>query len=326
MKKTLSGRSIGQLYSRFGIFVILIVIIIASSIASPVFLTAGNLTNILKQIAVVAILALGATYIIILGHINVSYGSAIALIGSFSCQVMVATGNLVVALLAALVLGALIGALNGFVITFFRIPAFIMTLATTTIARGAVLLITGGIPVTGMGDSFLFIGQGMIFPNFVVPIPISVLILIGLTIICWTILAKTRFGRHVYAVGGNENAAIASGIKSKTVVRKAFILDGVLTAIAGVVFVSRMNSGQPGAGVGYEFFAITAVVVGGTSLAGGVGTIMGTIIGALIVGIINNIQTLLHVHTYWQQIVQGLIILIAVITDILSKKAAASKK
>ncbi|HBI73921.1 MAG TPA: ribose ABC transporter permease [Lachnospiraceae bacterium] len=325
MRKLLSEKKLGEIYSKFGIFIILIAIIIISSFASPYFLTTGNLTNILKQIAVVAILALSATYIIILGHINVSYGAVIALIGSFSCQVMVATGNLLVSLLAALAMGAFIGAINGFIITTFEIPAFIMTLATTAIARGAVLLMTGGIPVTGMGESFLLIGQGMIFTNLKIPIPISVLILIGLTIISWIILSKTCFGRYVYAVGGNEKAAIASGIKTKTVIRKAFILDGVLTAIAGVLFVSRMNSGQPGAGVGYEFYAITAVVVGGTSLAGGVGTIMGTIVGALIVGIINNIQILLHVHTYWQQIVQGLIILFAVIIDILSKKASGKR-
>jgi inositol transport system permease protein len=325
MFKSLSMKKIGELYGRVGIFVVLLLIIIISSILSPTFLTTGNLTNILKQIAVVSILALGATYIIILGQINISYGSAIALIGSFACQVMIATKSLTISLLAALALGVIMGLINGFVITTFKIPAFIMTLATNTIARGAVLLITGGIPVTGMGEKFLLIGQGVIFPNLPVPIPISVLILIGLTIICWVILNKTRFGRHVYAVGGNENAAIASGINSKAVIRKAFILDGILTAIAGVLFVSRMNSGQPGAGSGYEFQAVTAVVVGGTSLAGGVGNILGTIIGALIVGIINNIQTLLHVHTYWQQIVQGLIILIAVIIDVVSKKAASGR-
>lgn len=325
MPKVPVAKRIGQIYNKVGIFIILIVMIVVSSLASPNFLTTGNITNILKQIAVVAILALGATYVVTLGHINVSYGSVIALIGSFSCQVMVATNSLVLALLAALGLGALIGLIHGFVITYFGIPAFIMTLATTAIARGAVLLITGGIPVTGMGEAFLFIGQGSIFPDFAVPIPISVLILIVLIVICWVILTKTRFGRHVYAVGGNEQAALASGIKTKSVVIKAFVLDGLLTAIAGVLFVSRMNSGQPGAGIGYEFQAITAVVVGGTSLAGGVGTILGTVIGALIVGIINNIQTLLHVHTYWQQIVQGLIILIAVIIDILSKRASVKK-
>lgn len=323
--KTISGKQIGQLYSRFGIFVVLVVIVFISSIANDNFLSTGNITNILKQIAVVSILALGATYIIILGHINVSYGSAIALIGSFACQINVATNNLFITIVAALALGIAMGALNGYVITRFKIPAFIMTLATTTIARGTVLLITGGIPVTGMNDSFLYIGQGMLFKNLVIPIPFSVLLMVVLVIISWIILSKTSFGRHVYAVGGNENAAIASGINSKSVIIKAFILDGIFIAIAGIVFASRMNSGQPGAGVGYEFSAITAVIVGGTSLAGGVGTIPGTVIGALIVGIINNIQTLLGVHTYWQQIVQGLIILMAVIIDIVSKRSASTK-
>jgi inositol transport system permease protein len=326
MGKPITSNSLKQLYNKFGIFGILFVITIFCSLASPYFLTAGNITNILKQIAVVAILALGATFVITLGHTNISYGSCIALIGCVACQVMVATGSFFVSLIAAIVLGFFIGTVHGFIITTFRIPAFIVTLSTSAIARGAVLLITDGIPVTGMGEAFISIGQGVIFPNFAVPIPISVLILFVLSALCWIMLSKTRFGRHIYAVGGNESAAIASGVKTKTVTRMAFMLDGILTAIAGVLFVSRMNSGQPGAGVGYEFFAITAVVVGGTSLSGGVGTIMGTIVGALVVGIINNIQTLLHVHTYWQQIVQGLIILFAVISDVLSKSVTNVKK
>jgi inositol transport system permease protein len=182
-------------------------------------------------------------------------------------------------------------------------------------------LFTKGTPVTGMSKSFLFIGQGNI--GF---IPVSVLILVILFVITWILLNKTPFGRYIYAVGGNENAAIASGIKSKVVVVKAFILDGALTAIAGVVLMSRINSGQPAAGVSYEFDAITAVVVGGTSLSGGSGSIVGTIIGAIIVGIINNVQNLLNINAYWQQIVKGLIILFAVIFDVVSKSRAKKRK
>jgi inositol transport system permease protein len=311
-KKLLHGNSI---------FFILIVIFVLCSVFVDGFFTQANLTNVLRQITVVTILALGATFVIILGHINVAYGSEIALTGCVACAVMTATGSVTLSVLAALSLGFGIGCVNGYIITKFRIPAFIMTLAVTTVARGSALLFTGGAPITGMDQKFLLIGQGN--AGFM---PISVLILVVLFIITWVLLNKTVFGRHVYAVGGNENAAVASGIKSKLVVLKAFILDGILTSIAGVVLMSRINSGQPAAGVSYEFDAITAVVVGGTSLSGGSGSIVGTIIGAVIVGIINNVQNLLNVNTYWQQIVKGLIILSAVILDIISKNRAKRQK
>jgi inositol transport system permease protein len=304
-----------------GIFFILITIFVLSSIFVSGFFTQANLTNVLRQITVVTILALGATFVIILGHINVAYGSEIALTGCIACAAMVATNNVPIAVLAALAVGLLIGCINGYVITKFGIPAFIMTLAVTTVARGSVLLFTKGAPITGMGRQFLVIGQGNL--GFM---PVSVLILIILFIITWILLNKTSFGRYIFAVGGNENAAIASGIKSKVVVMKAFILDGALTAIAGVVLMSRINSGQPAAGVSYEFDAITAVVVGGTSLSGGSGSIVGTVVGAIIVGIINNVQNLLNVNTYWQQIVKGLIILFAVILDVISKRRAKFRK
>jgi inositol transport system permease protein len=308
------------MWRKNGIFFILIFLFLVSSIFVQGFFSAANLTNVLRQITVVTILALGATFVIILGHINVAYGSEIAFIGCISCAVMVASGNLFLALLTALALGFLIGAINGYVITKFGIPAFIMTLAVTTVCRGGVLLFTNATPITGMGKSFAFIGQG--YFGFM---PVSVLILIILFALSWTLLNKTPFGRHIYAVGGNENAAIASGIKSKLVVMKAFILDGLMAAIAGVVLMSRMNSGQPAAGVSYEFDAITAVVVGGTSLSGGSGTLVGTIIGAIIVGIINNVLNLLNVNTYWQQIMKGVIILVAVITDVINKRSRSRR-
>jgi inositol transport system permease protein len=303
-----------------GIFFILIAIFLFSSIFVNGFFTPTNLTNVMRQIAVVTIVALGATFVIILGHINVAYGSEIALIGCVASAVMVGTGNVLLALLTAIALGTVIGSINGFVITKFGIPAFIMTLAVTTTARGAALLFTGGIPISKMGSSFLVLGQGNVGI-----IPVSVIILLVLFIITWIFLNKTPFGRYVYAVGGNENAAIASGIKSKQVVIKAFILDGILTGIAGVILMSRMNSGQPSAAVGYEFDAITAVVVGGTSLSGGSGSLIGTVIGAVIVGIINNVQNLLNINTQWQQVVKGVIILLAVILDVVSKHRAKTR-
>jgi inositol transport system permease protein len=297
-----------------GILFILVILFIVCSIFVNGFSTPANLTNVLRQITVVTILAFGATFVIILGHINVAYGSVIALIGTIVCSVMVNTNNLFLSLLVGIVLGLIVGSINGIIITTFNIPAFIMTLAMTTVARGAILLYTNANPITGMDKSFSFIGQG-----YIGVIPIPVLILLVLFIILWILLNKTVFGRHLYAVGGNINAANASGIKVKRVIYLAFVLDGLMCAVAGIVLMSRLNSGQPAAGVSYEFDAITAVVVGGTSLSGGIGTITGTVIGAVIVGIINNVQNLLNVNAYWQQVVKGLIILLAVILDIVFK-------
>lgn len=318
----------GRFYGKYGTILLLVLLFILASMFVPGFFAQKNLTNILRQIAVVTILGFGVEFVIILGHINVALGSEIALLGCISCLTMVglqerlgAGPALALSLCAAMGMGAVIGGINGYVITKFNIPAFIMTLAVTTVARGSALLITGGKPVSGMDAAYKVIGQG-----YIGPLPISVLILAVLFAVCWIILNKLRFGRHLFAVGGNINAAEASGIRSKNVVRKAFLIDGLMAAVAGVLFMSRMGTAQPSAGVAYEFDAITACVVGGTSLSGGSGTVTGTLIGAIIVGIINNAQNLLGISAYWQQIVKGLIILVAVIIDVVTKQAATRAK
>jgi inositol transport system permease protein len=308
-----TGMGFAEIYRKYGTILIFVGIVIIASLSSPTFLTEANLTNVLRQVVVVSLLACGITFVIILGQIDVSLGSVLALCGTVAASVMALTGSVPLAVVAGMTLGAVTGLINGFVITFFRIPSFIMTLAMTTVARGAILLYTGGSPVTGLGN-FKIIGQGSLGP-----VPISVLILVVIIAISWVLLNKTKFGRYVYAVGGNERAALASGISPDRVIIKAFVFNGVLCAIAGIVLMSRVNSGQPAGGVGYEFDAITAVVVGGTSLMGGTGTITGTVIGSLIIGVINNILNLLNVSSYWQQIIKGLIIAIAVILDVWTK-------
>jgi len=308
------------IYSKYGTILIFIGIVIIASLVSPTFLTLMNLTNVLRQVVVVSLLAFGVTFIIILGQIDVSLGSVVALTGTLAASVMSITGNLLLAILAGILVGVIVGVVNGFVITRYNIPAFIMTLAMTTIARGVILLYTEGIPVSNLGN-FKVIGQGSIGP-----IPISIIIFVLMMAISWTLLNKTKFGRHVYAVGGNAKAAWASGIDTKKVIRRAFVYNGILTAIAGIVLMSRINSGQPAGGLGLEFDAITAVVVGGTSLMGGTGTIVGTMIGALIIGVINNLLNLLNVSSYWQQIVKGLIIAVAVILDVKTKTAKIKKR
>ncbi len=311
----------GALYGKYGIFIILVVIFALSSIGVKGFLSEYNLSSVLLAITCTTVLSFGATFIIILGHINVAYGSEIALIGCVACMVAVATGSTLMAVLVGVLLGIVFGSLNGFIITKFGIPAFIMTLALTEAARGGAVIVTKGQTISGLPTSFTALGQG-----YIGPFPIAVVIMLVLFALCWVLLNKTKFGRYIYAVGGNINAAEASGIKSKQVVLKAFILDGILTGIAGILLMARMNSGVPGAGVSYEFDAITAVVVGGTSLAGGSGTLVGTIFGAIIVGIINNVQTLLGVDSNIQRIVKGCIILAAVIIDVVTKSAAKKSK
>lgn len=310
--------NIGQFYSKFGILIILVALFLISAIAVPGFLSAYNLTNVLLAIACTTTLALGATFVIILGHINIAYGSELAFIGCIACMVNVSTGSTVLAIVVALVIGIVLGALNGFVITKFSIPAFIVTLALTEAARGGAVLVTGGQTISGLSKSFTFLGQGYVAGV----VPMAILILAICFVVCYIILNKTPFGRYIYAVGGNSKAAEASGINPNKIVFKAYLLDGVLTGIASLLLMARLNSGVPGAGLTYEMDAITAVVVGGTSMAGGSGTLVGTIFGAIIVGIINNIQTLLGVDSNIQRIVKGVIIVAAVIIDVVTKNSA----
>lgn len=311
----------GELYGKYGIFLLLVLIFAIASILSRDFLTGYNLSNILKQITVVSILALGMIFVIILGMIDCSQGSQLALIGCATCLVNIATGSLALTIIFAVVFGGAIGCLNGFIISKFDVPAFIMTLAMTEIARGGALLISGGKTIKGLTPSFSFVGQGYLFGV----IPVSVVVLAVLTVIAYLILHKSVIGRHVFAVGGNAAAARASGINPHKVIICAYMIEGIMVGIGSFVFMSRMNSGPPASGVGYEFDAITACVVGGASLNGGTGSIIGAIIGSIIVGIINNVQNLLNVNSYWQQVVKGTVILLAVIIDVLSKRSAAKK-
>lgn len=315
--KTMSAAAI---YRKYGTLLIFVGIVILASLVSDTFLTVPNLTNVLRQVVVVSLLACGVTFIIILGQIDVSLGAVVALTGTIAASVMSMTGSITLAIMTGIGIGVIVGLVNGFVVTFFGIPSFITTLAMTTVARGAVLLYTGGIPVSGLGK-FGVIGQGMVGP-----VPISVIILVVVLLISWVLLNRTKFGRYVYATGGNTRAALASGINTRKVTIMAFVYSGILTAIGGIVLTSRIASGQPAGGVGYEFDAITAVVVGGTSLMGGTGTIMGTMIGSLIIGVINNILNLLDVSSYWQQIAKGLIIAVAVILDVKTKSGKARRK
>jgi inositol transport system permease protein len=302
-----------QIYAKYGFLIILLVMIIISSILSPAFLSTRNVTNILRQMSITTIIAFGTTMVIIAGMIDLSSGSVAALTGVLGTSVYVMTGSIWLGLLIGLMSGAAVGFVNGFFITYFSLPPFIVTLAMMTGARGLVLLYTNGFPIINIGD-FTVLGQGRILG-----IPVPILIMLLVMAIAMVLVKRTRFGRYIYAIGGNENAATASGVNVNGIKIITFVIAGTLTGLAGVILMSRINSGQPAAGLSFELDAITAVVIGGTSLSGGVGTILGTLVGGLIVGILNNILNLTNVSPYWQQILKGVVIVVAVIMDVKTK-------
>ena len=310
-KKTAIGK---YLISNSGILVGLVVIILFFTIATDKFFTDTNIINVLRQISVNAIVAFGMTYVILIGGIDLSVGSIMAVTGCLGVIMCVAGVPVIIAMLVAVILGIIIGFINGFVISKMKLPAFIATLAMMTIASGTAKLITGGKPTRFENEFFEAIGNG-----YLGPIPIPVIIMAIVFIIMAIILNKSKFGRFVYAVGGNRQAAEFSGIKITRVEIKVYTLSGLLAGLAGVITASRMSSGQPTAGEGQELDAIAAVVLGGTSFVGGEGHIGGTIIGALIIGILNNGLNLIQVSSYWQLVVKGVVIILAVYVDMIRK-------
>ena len=298
---------------KYGILIVLIVMWVLLMAVSPTFRTATNAVNILRQVAVNGIIAIGMTFVIMTGGIDLTVGSLVAVAGVVSGSILVANpDNVVLAVAAGILVCALFGAMNGFFAAYMGVPPFVATLAGQTIARGFAYVYSDGKPYTLASDGFSMIGKGM------APIIIFIVILA----ICHIMLSKMKFGRYIYAVGGNPKAAEASGVRVKYILMKVYILSGVLAGIAGIVLASRTNSGQPAVGTGYETDAIAAAVIGGTSMTGGIGTIPGTLIGILITGTLNNGLNLLDVSSYWQQIIKGLIILGAVCFDIVSKKVS----
>jgi len=292
--------------SRFGLVIALLCIGTALSIVKPVFLTFPNLLNVVRQISINGILAVGVTYVLLTGGVDLSLGSVVALSG------VVAAGfahpgewPVVVPVAAGVFVGAACGGINGLVVTKGRVAPFIVTLGMMTAARGVALVVSGGKPVSNLGESFRWIGSGAV----------PVIVFLAVSCVSWVVLLNLRLGRHLYAVGGNENAARASGINVEGVKLFAYTICGALAGLGGVVLAARITTGQPNAGVGYELDAIAAVVIGGTSLSGGVGGVRGTIIGALLMGVINNGLDLLNVSSYYQAIVKGIIIVGAVWLD-----------
>lgn len=318
-------------FRTYAIVFIFLAMVIGLSFLSDAFLQPRNLINVIRQISVMGLIAIGVTMVIITTGIDLSSGSIVALAAVVAASLAQRPDwqsakypglmlPVIVPIVAALAVGAICGWINGDLIARFRIPPFIATLGMMTVARG-VALIYSDRPVSGLTDTYNFIGQGELFKVFPIPeqpplgIPIPVIILLLVAVVAHILLNNTRFGRHVYALGGNEQAAKISGVNVDRVKVGVYMIAGLLSGLAGLVLSSRIGSGQPGLAVGIELDAIAAAVIGGTSLSGGVGTIWGTIIGALIIGVLNNGLDLLNVSAYWQTIIKGSIIVVAVIID-----------
>ncbi|AOR72251.1 sugar ABC transporter permease [Burkholderia stabilis] len=285
----------------------LVVVCVAMMIASPGFLSAANLENVLRQVSINAIIAVGMTCVILTGGIDLSVGSVMALSGTLAAGLMVAGVNAVAALAIGIAVGLGFGFLNGVFVALAGMPPIIVTLATMGIARGLALIYTGGYPIDGLPDWVAFFGSGK-----VLGIQAPVLIMLIVYASAWLLLEGMPFGRYVYAIGGNEQATRLTGVRVARVKLIVYTLAGLTSALAAIVLTGRLMSGQPNAGVGFELDAIAAVVMGGTSISGGRGAILGTLVGALLLGVLNNGLNMIGVNPYVQNVIKGGIILLAI--------------
>jgi len=300
-----------SLLSRYGLVLALVAISACLSVIKPNFLTLRNIVIVLRQISINGVLAVGVTFVLLTGGVDLSLGSLVAFTGVVAaCFAHPGEYALVVPVLMGVLAGAGCGFANGLVVTKGRVAPFIVTLGMMTVARGLALVVSDGRPVSNLSPSFTRIGGGHFLG-----IPIPVLILGAVALAAHVFLKRLRPGRYVYAVGGNENAARASGIRVGRIKTLAYTVSGALAGLAGVILAARITTGQPNAGIAYELDAIAAAVIGGTSLSGGVGGVGGTLLGALLMGVINNGLDLLNVSSYYQQIVKGIIIVGAVWLD-----------
>lgn len=296
--------------------IILIVMCIVWTIMSPNFLTMNNLMNVVRQASYTAIASVGMTLVIIIGEIDLSAGSLIAASGLIAAAVFKATNSVFLAFGAALLSGLLVGLFNGVLCAKGKLPGFIATLASMTILRALGYIVTGGDPISVMDKDFTAIGTG-----YIGIIPTPVVIMIVCIAIGSFIMNKTRFGRYVYAVGGNAETSQWSGLNVDKIRILVYTFMGVLTAVAGIIVAARLGSGQPSAGQNFEMDCITAAVVGGTSMSGGKGKISGTIVGVLLLTVLVNGMTLVDINSYWQQVIKGIIIVVSVLMDTSTKKA-----
>lgn len=301
----------GSAFQELGTLIALAILVVFFSIASPIFLSIENLLNITRQVAVVSLLAVGMTIVIISGGIDLSVGSIIAFVGIITSSAIKDYGiPILIAIIIGLFVGAITGIVNGSLISFLNMPAFITTMGTMTILRGLGYIYTSAYPIYNLPKEFKLIGQGFIWS-----IPIPTMILIVVAIVVHVILSKTVFGRHIYAIGGNSDAAKYAGINVHKVKILVYIINGVIAGLAAVVQTARVGAGMPTIGEGFELEAVASVVIGGAAMSGGSGSILGTILGSVVLGVLSNGLSLLNVDSYVMQVVRGLIVILAVLLD-----------
>ncbi len=319
-KLSLKNKSWKKIISNNKPVIVLLVLLIAMSLLRDRFLTWSNIISVLRQTSINAVIATGMTFAILIGGIDLSVGSVLAISGAIAATLVASGMNIFLVILIALLIGLTIGLLNGLLISKGRLQPFIATLGTMTLLRGLTLVYTQGRPISIFGSDtstiFSKIGTG-----YFLKIPIPVYIMLLVFFIAWYTLNHLKIGRYTYALGSNEEATMYSGIKTDNIKLFVYAVSGVLAAIAGIIVTARLGSAQPTAGAGYELDAIAAVVIGGTSMAGGIGTIFGTAIGALIIGILNNALNMLQVSSYYQDVAKGIVILIAVLLDRKQRKS-----
>ncbi len=319
--RSIDARLVSQeLLGRFGVIIGLVVVVVIFSILSPHFLSTGNLTNVLIQSSTNAIIAAGMTFVILSENIDLSVGSVLALSSVLGAVFIADGGPIWMGILVMLVAGAAGGLLNGFSVGYLGFPAFIVTLATMWLFRGGAYVFTNGQAVTGLPREFRVLATGD-----VAGIPYIVLLMIAVYTVSHIVLSQTTFGRQVYAVGDNKEAARLSGVNVKRVTAAVFVISGILAALGGVVLTSRLFSGQPIAGITFELSAIAAVVIGGTSLSGGKGGILGTLVGAIFIATLLNGLVILNVASFWQQLIMGAVVLAAVAIDQYRKRLASGR-
>ena len=311
--------SFANLYSTYGVFFILVIEFLIFSLASKSFLTLGNILSVGRQMSFTGIAAIGMTLVMLTGGIDISVGSMLAMAGVLCAKLSADVGlPLWIAVVITLLIGALFGLINGAAVTRLHIPALIATLATQTILKGIAYLLTNAVPVKNLSATYKFLGQGYIFG--VIPVPL--IITVALYVLAWWYLDKTYLGRRVYLSGGNEEAARLSGINTKWTITGTYVFSGVFAAIAGVLMAARLGSGQPSVGSGFEMDVITATVLGGISVNGGMGMVVIVFVGACIMGVLANGMTMLNINQYLQWIINGLVLLFAVTMSNLRKSSS----
>ena len=303
------GTRVKRFIGDYGLAVVFAVVFVYFSISAPGFLTVDNISNVVRQSSIVGLVAFGITIVMITSGIDLSVGSVVGLSAVAAAIAGTAgDGSTVLAIGAGVAVGLVVGLVNGAMVTWGGIIPFLATLATLAVARSAALIITNGQPVFGLPDSFQWLGTGLLGP---VPVPVVLFLLIA--VVTDFVLSRTRFGRHVYAVGGSEESAQKVGIQVRRIKFAVYSISGLLAALAGIVLTARVDGADPLAGTGYELQAIAAAVIGGTSLFGGRGSIRGTVLGVLLLGFVTNGLNLLNVSSYYQQGVQGLVLVLAVL-------------